>query len=56
MFQESAGQNAFFVGLGSSHQTGWAGVIARSMHLFATSSAEQLLELGKAATITEIEK
>jgi hypothetical protein len=43
-------------GLGASHQTGWTGVIARAMHLFATSSAKEFLELGKAAAITEIEK
>jgi Mannosylglycerate hydrolase MGH1-like glycoside hydrolase domain len=42
-------------GLGASHQTGWTGVIARAMHLFATSTAEQFLELGKAAGITEVE-
>jgi len=43
-------------GLGASHQTGWTGIIARAMHLFATTTAEQVLELGKAAAITEIEK
>jgi len=43
-------------GLGASHQTGWTGVIARAMHLFATTTAEQVLELGKAAAITEVEK
>ncbi len=42
-------------GLGANHQTGWTGVIARAMHLFATSTAEQFLELGKNAGITEIE-
>jgi mannosylglycerate hydrolase MGH1-like protein len=42
-------------GLGASHQTGWTGVIARAMHLFATSTAEQFLELGKAAVIKEVE-
>jgi hypothetical protein len=42
-------------GLGASHQTGWTGIIARAMHLFATSTAEQVLELGKAAGITEVE-
>ena len=42
-------------GLGASHQTGWTGIIARAMHLFATSSAEQFVELGKAAGITEVE-
>ncbi len=43
-------------GLGASHQTGWTGIIARTMHLFATTTAEQMLELGKEAAITEIEK
>ena len=42
-------------GLGASHQTGWTGVIARGMHLFATTNAEQLLELGKMAAFTEVE-
>jgi len=42
-------------GLGASHQTGWTGVIARGMHLFGTSTAEQFLELGKLAAITEVE-
>jgi hypothetical protein len=36
-------------GLGASHQTGWTGVIARAMHVFASTNAEQLLELGKMA-------
>ena len=31
-------------GLGASHQTGWTGVIARAMHLFATTSPEQVVE------------
>ena len=43
-------------GLGASHQTGWTGVVARMMHVFATTTAEQVLELGKAAAITEVEK
>jgi hypothetical protein len=38
-------------GLGASHQTGWTGVIARLMHLFGTTSAEQYLQLGKLASI-----
>jgi hypothetical protein len=42
-------------GLGASHQTGWTGVVARGMHLFATSTAEQFLELGRAAAVTEVE-
>jgi hypothetical protein len=43
-------------GLGASHQTGWTGVIARVMHVFATSSAEQFLQLGKVAAAIEIDK
>jgi hypothetical protein len=43
-------------GLGASHQTGWTGIIARVMHLFATTRPEQMLELGKAAAITEIKR
>jgi hypothetical protein len=42
-------------GLGASHQTGWTGIIARAMHLFATSTAQRYLELGKVAGITEAE-
>jgi hypothetical protein len=34
-------------GLGASHQTGWTGVIARLMHLFATSAGESILTSGK---------
>jgi hypothetical protein len=36
-------------GLGASHQTGWTGVIARAVHLFATLTPEGLLENGKKA-------
>jgi hypothetical protein len=39
-------------GLGASHQTGWTGIVARLMHLFATTSARQLLELGKSTPAT----
>jgi hypothetical protein len=42
-------------GLGASHQTGWTGVIARAMHIFATSTAEQFLELGKVAGVVEMD-
>ena len=42
-------------GLGASHQTGWTGIVARGMHLFATSTGEQFLELGKAAAIAEVD-
>ena len=34
-------------GLGASHQTGWTGIIARLMHVFATSTPEQMLKAGK---------
>ena len=34
-------------GLGANHQTGWTGVIARTMHLFATMKPEAVLERGK---------
>jgi hypothetical protein len=30
--------------LGASHQTCWTGIVARMMHLFATTTAEQALE------------
>jgi hypothetical protein len=42
-------------GLGASHQTGWTGIIARAMHLFATTTADQLLQLGKTAAVVETE-
>jgi hypothetical protein len=42
-------------GIGASHQTGWTGIIARSMHLFATTTADQVLELGKMAALVEVE-
>jgi hypothetical protein len=42
-------------GLGASHQTGWTGVIARIMHLFATTTAQQVLDLGKMAATVETE-
>ncbi len=41
-------------GIGASHQTGWTGVIARSMHLFASTNSDQLLELGKKAAFVEV--
>jgi hypothetical protein len=36
-------------GLGASHQTGWTGVVARLMHLFASVGGEDVLERGKKA-------
>ena len=43
-------------GLGASHQTGWTGVIARAMHLFATTNADQVLAMGKLAAAVEVEE
>jgi hypothetical protein len=43
-------------GLGASHQTGWTGIIARSLHLFATTTLEQMFKLGTAAAVLEVEK
>jgi len=32
---------------------GWTGIIARLMHMFATSTADQVLELGQTAALVE---
>jgi hypothetical protein len=40
-------------GLGASHQTGWTGIVARMMHLFATVSAEEWLEHARGATVSD---
>jgi len=40
-------------GLGASHQTGWTGIIARLMHIFASTSAADVLEKGKNAPVSE---
>jgi hypothetical protein len=42
-------------GLGASHQTGWTGIVARAMHLFATSTAEEFLHLGAMASVMDAE-
>ena len=34
-------------GLGASHQTGWTGVVAKSMHMFASVDPQKYLEYGK---------
>ena len=34
-------------GLGANHQTGWTALIARTMHLFASTTAEETLQRGK---------
>jgi hypothetical protein len=36
-------------GLGASHQTGWTGLVARAIHLFATSTPEEFLRFGTIA-------
>ena len=41
-------------GLGASHQTGWTGLVAATMHMFATTTPEQVLELGKMAAVTKV--
>ncbi len=41
-------------GLGASHQTGWTGALARGMHLFATTTAEQVLQFGKMAAVMDV--
>jgi hypothetical protein len=43
-------------GLGASHQTGWTGIIARALHLFATTTAEQVLQLGTMAAVVDVNK
>ena len=42
-------------GLGATHQTGWTGIIARLMQLFAAVPAEQLLERGIARVVDDAE-
>jgi len=42
-------------GLGASHQTGWTGIVARLMHLFGSSTADQFLEIGSLAALVEVE-
>ncbi len=52
-YEDFHGDNG--AGLGASHQTGWTGVIARAMHIFATSTADQFVEIGKAAGAVEVD-
>jgi hypothetical protein len=40
-------------GLGASHQTGWTGVIARLMHLFAALKSDVFLQTGRKAIFTK---
>jgi hypothetical protein len=43
-------------GLGASHQTGWTAIVARTMHLFATLTPEQMLDAGKQAYFRAAER
>jgi hypothetical protein len=43
-------------GLGASHQTGWTGIVARLMHLFAAVQPEHVLERGKMGYAQAIEQ
>jgi hypothetical protein len=43
-------------GLGAGHQTGWTGIIARMMHLFATTSPEEVVKMGKLAATPDTGK
>jgi len=38
-------------GLGASHQTGWTGIIARVMQMFATLTAKQIRSVGVRSTV-----
>jgi hypothetical protein len=40
-------------GLGASHQTGWSGIVARMMQLFASTPAVQAVESGRTASAME---
>ena len=40
-------------GLGASRRP-WTGIIARAMHLFATTTPEQALELAKVSAVIEV--
>ena len=51
---DAVGDNG--AGIGGNHQTGWTGVVARAMHLFATTNAQQGLELGKVGAVFEVKK
>lgn len=42
-------------GLGASHQTGWTGLIARAMHLFATTTPERALQFGKSVAYADVQ-
>ena len=41
-------------GLGASHQTGWTGIIARSLDLFARLTPNAALQTGKADLVAQM--
>ena len=41
-------------GLGASHQTGWTGLVAKTIQLFGLLDAEQVLQAGKSAAFTAV--
>jgi hypothetical protein len=41
-------------GLGASHQTGWTGLVALGIHLFATNRGAQFLERGTISSVMEV--
>jgi hypothetical protein len=43
-------------GLGASHQTGWTGIVARLLHLFATTTAEKVRQFGYKTSGVEASK
>jgi hypothetical protein len=43
-------------GLGANHQTGWTGIIARLMQVFATTTSEQMLQMGMTAGVIDVDK
>jgi hypothetical protein len=40
-------------GLGASHQTGWTGIVAKTIQLYGLLDAKQFLEVGKAAAFRQ---
>lgn len=40
-------------GLGASHQTGWTGLVAKTVQLFGLLDAKHALQVGKQAAFTE---
>ena len=43
-------------GLGASHQTGWTGIVARLLHLFAAITPEQVLAASKKGVFEQMKQ